>query len=244
MDFERKPYVREVPRYSKSRGPIIKVNTKKLLKTSRLNNFIDNIDYIDRIKHLPVRKDLYLNELVKRYKQKISTDSTRANNRMSRIEIPPLTPYKGSVNFYMIRNDPTRNYRDIKKELTDTSPTSSSPRNRRKNMSRLSPISPNHQSYSMMNSLFLQDKINYNEVRYGTPNCLQTLPRIISSPCKTAKTDNTMSRAEFSVVEFKETRQHVLNMSPLKVLKEELRETFQDSDSDDEWSTIKPWEVG
>lgn len=242
MEFERKPYVKEVHRFSPTKGPILKVNTSKLLKNSKLNLFIDNIEYVDRIKHLPIRKDLYLNEFVRRYKEKNNTDPSRAESRLSRLEVPSLAPYKGSVNFYMIRNDPTRNYRDIKKQLSPSPPRIKTGRS--KKTPRLVPISPTLTSYSLVQSLFGRDKGNYSELRYGSPSLHNALPRLVSSPYRYSKTEDAANQANFDVDEFKEIRQHVFKASPLKVLKEESKdgETFGDSDSEYERCSIKPWE--
>lgn len=246
MEFDKKTYKREVTKYSPIKGSVLKVNTKKLLKNSRINDFIDNIDYVDKIKHLPIRTDLYMNELVKRYKQKITTSSTRANSGMSRIETPQLTPYKGNVNFCMIRNDPTRNYRDMKKDLKNASIKLCKPTYHKKNMSRLVPINPTNQSYPMVNSLFERDRLSYSEMRYRTPNCLPTLPIIISNPYKNTKTEDVAIQAKFDIDEFKEIRQYVINVTPLKVLKEVPsleRESIQDTESDYEVNSVKQWEI-
>jgi hypothetical protein len=241
MEIERKPYVKEVHKFSPTKGPILKVNTSKLLKNSKLNLFIDNIEYVDRIKHLPIRKDLYLNEFVRRYKEKNNTEPSRTASRMSRLEVPQLAPYKGSVNFYMIRNDPTRNYRDIKKQF------SLSPRvktGRSKKPPTLVPISPTLTSYSLVQAMFGRDRCNFSELRYGSSSLNNTLPRLVSSPIRYSKTQDAANKAEFDVDEFKEIRQKVFKASPLKVLKEESKdgETFWDSDSDYERCSIKPWE--
>jgi hypothetical protein len=240
MEIERKPYVKEVHRFSPTKGPILKVNTSKLLKNSKLNLFIDNIEYVDRIKHLPIRKDLYLNELVRRYKEKNNTEPSRTASRMSHLEVPQLAPYKGSVNFYMIRNDPTRNYRDIKKQF---SPSPRVKTGRSKKPPRLVPISPTLTSYSLVQTMFGRDRCNFSELRYGS-SLNNTLPRLVSSPIRYSKTEDAASQAEFDVDEFKEIRQKVFKASPLKVLKEESKdgEAFWDSDSDYERCSIKPWE--
>ena len=244
MEFERKPIVKEVHKLSPAKGPILKVNTSKLLKNSKLNLFIDNIEYVDRIKHLPSRKDLYLNEFVRRYKEKNNTAPTRTASRISRVETPQLAPYKGGVNFYMIRNDPTRNYRNIKKEY-GLSPPPRVKTGRYKKPPILVPISATPNSCYLMESMFGRDRRNYSELRYASYSMNHTLPMLVPSPFGYSKIEDTGNQTNFDVDEFKEIRQQVFKSSPLKVLKEASKdaETLGDSDSDSEYErcSINPW---